>query len=75
MPLPLLIDDCFATSDDERTRAGMRMLLESLSRKHQIVLVTCHRRRYQDLAALDPDSVRRARAVAGSQSPVAAIEA
>ena len=75
VPLPLLIDDCFATSDDERTRAGMRMLLESLSRKHQIVLVTCHRRRYQDLAALDPDLYAERVQWLDLQSPVAAIEA
>lgn len=56
--LPLLIDDCFATSDDERTRAGMKLLLEHLSREHQIVLATCHRTRYQALAALDPELYR-----------------
>ena len=51
--LPLLVDDCFATSDDERARAGMRLLLETFSRQHQIVLVSCHRQRYRALASLD----------------------
>ncbi len=53
--LPLLIDDCFATSDDERARAGMNLLIEHLSKQHQIVLVTCHRGRHEALAALDPE--------------------
>jgi len=54
-PLPLLVDDCFATSDDERTRAGMRLLIEHFAHRHQILFVTCHRRRYAELASLDPD--------------------
>jgi len=54
-PLPLLVDDCFATSDDERTRAGMRLLIEHFAHKHQILFVTCHRRRYAELASLDPE--------------------
>jgi len=52
-PLPLLIDDAFATSDDERARAGMRMLLEHLSKQHQIILVTCHRKRHEAFAVQD----------------------
>jgi len=54
-PLPLLLDDVFATSDDERARGGMRLLIEHFSREHQIVLVTCHRKRYEALAALEPE--------------------
>jgi DNA repair exonuclease SbcCD ATPase subunit len=54
-PLPLLIDDVFATSDDDRARAGMRLLIEHFSRHHQIIVVTCHRHRHETLAALDPD--------------------
>ncbi|OGF16618.1 MAG: hypothetical protein A2W00_02170 [Candidatus Eisenbacteria bacterium RBG_16_71_46] len=53
--LPLLIDDAFATSDDERARAGMRLLIEHLAKQHQIVVVTCHRKRHEALAALDPE--------------------
>ena len=54
-PLPLLIDDVFATSDDERTRAGMRMLLEHFGQRHQIVVVSCHRVRLETLSKLDPE--------------------
>ena len=58
LPLPFLVDDAFATSDDERARAGMKLLLEHFSKRHQIVMVTCHRKRYETLAALDPDLYR-----------------
>ena len=56
--LPLLIDDCFITSDDDRARAGMKLLLEQVSREHQVILVTCHRRRFESLAAMDSDLYR-----------------
>jgi DNA repair exonuclease SbcCD ATPase subunit len=54
-PAPLLIDDAFASSDDERARAGMKLLLEHFAPRHQIILVTCHRKRHEAFAALDPD--------------------
>ncbi|MBI5708835.1 MAG: AAA family ATPase [Candidatus Eisenbacteria bacterium] len=54
-PLPLLMDDVFATSDDERARAGMRLLIEYFARQHQVILATCHRHRHEKLAALDPE--------------------
>lgn len=54
-PLPLLCDDVFANSDDERARAGMRLLIEQLARDHQVIVLTCHRHRHEHLAALDPD--------------------
>jgi hypothetical protein len=53
--LPFLIDDAFSNSDDERARAGMKLLLEHFSKRHQIVIVTCHRKRHEALAALDPE--------------------
>jgi DNA repair exonuclease SbcCD ATPase subunit len=54
-PLPLLLDDVFANSDDERTRAGMRVLAGTLARDHQVIMMTCHRHRHEHLASLDPD--------------------
>jgi DNA repair exonuclease SbcCD ATPase subunit len=53
--LPLLVDDPFTTSDDDRARAGFKLLIESLSAHHQIVMVTCHRHRLDHLAQLDPE--------------------
>uniref|UniRef100_A0A832IC75 Rad50/SbcC-type AAA domain-containing protein n=1 Tax=Eiseniibacteriota bacterium TaxID=2212470 RepID=A0A832IC75_UNCEI len=52
-PLPLLLDDPFATSDDDRARAGMRLLIERLSAEHQIVIATCHRGRHRAMADAD----------------------
>jgi uncharacterized protein YhaN len=54
-PLPLLIDDVFATSDDERARAGMRLLVEHFGQRHQIVVVSCHRVRLEELSKLDSE--------------------
>jgi DNA repair exonuclease SbcCD ATPase subunit len=57
-PLPLLLDDVFATSDDSRLRAGMRALIESFGAGHQLLITTCHRSRMQELQRLDPDLFR-----------------
>ena len=57
-PLPLLLDDVFATSDDLRLRAGMRALIESFGAGHQLLLTTCHRGRMRDLQRLDPELYR-----------------
>ena len=51
-PLPFLLDDVFVTSDDERARSGMRLLIE-LATTHQVVLLTCHRRRFDMMAEVD----------------------
>jgi DNA repair exonuclease SbcCD ATPase subunit len=53
-PLPLLIDDCFATSDDARLLAGMRALVEGFGAAHQVIVVTCHRGRHQELQRVEP---------------------
>jgi hypothetical protein len=57
-PLPLLLDDVFATSDDQRLRAGMRALIESFGAGHQLLLTTCHRSRMLELQRLDPELYR-----------------
>jgi hypothetical protein len=51
--LPFLLDDVFVTSDDERVRSAMRLLIEVFSVEHQVILITCHRRRFEALAELD----------------------
>jgi uncharacterized protein YhaN len=55
VPVPLLVDDAFATSDDERARVGMRLLLEHVSRQHQVIFVTCHRQRCMSFAEREPE--------------------
>jgi chromosome segregation protein len=51
--LPLLVDDAFATSDDTRARAGMKLLIEHFSKQHQVIVVTCHRQRHESFAEKD----------------------
>ena len=57
-PLPLLLDDVFATSDDQRLRAGMRALIEGFGAGHQLLITTCHRSRVQELQRADADLYR-----------------
>lgn len=55
-PLPLLLDDAFATSDDARLEKGMRTLVEGFGAGHQVIVVTCHRGRHQELRTRDPET-------------------
>jgi uncharacterized protein YhaN len=52
--LPLVLDDPFATSDDERAEAGLRFLADRLIGDHQILLLTCHRSRAEEMRRRDP---------------------
>jgi DNA repair exonuclease SbcCD ATPase subunit len=53
--LPLLIDDAFASSDDARTRAAMELLVGTFAAQHQVIVVTCHRGRFEALAESVPE--------------------
>jgi DNA repair exonuclease SbcCD ATPase subunit len=53
-PIPLLLDDVFASSDDERARAGAALLAAAVTTGHQVVMLTCHRGRYRSM--LDSDA-------------------
>lgn len=52
--LPLVLDDPFATSDDERAESGLRFLADRLSGEHQIILLSCHRSRAEAVRHGDP---------------------
>jgi DNA repair exonuclease SbcCD ATPase subunit len=54
-PAPFLLDDVFATCDDTRTHAGMKLLVDLAARGHQVILLTCHRARFQSFAQQDPE--------------------
>ncbi|HUK63850.1 MAG TPA: hypothetical protein VLV15_10960, partial [Dongiaceae bacterium] len=56
--LPVLLDDVFATSDDRRALAGLKLLLGDYGKRHQVVLLSCHRRRFESMAASEPDLFR-----------------
>lgn len=58
-PLPLILDDPFVNFDDERFRAAVCFLGERVQTRktngQQIILLSCHRRRFQWLRAEDPE--------------------
>ncbi len=47
--LPLILDEPFAHADDERFLRAMQFLTGSLSEKHQIIVLSCHRKRHLDI--------------------------
>ena len=48
MRMPVILDDPFATSDDERFLSGMRFLCREFRKNHQLIILTCHRLRHVD---------------------------
>lgn len=70
--LPLLVDDAFSSSDDERTRAAMKLLVEHFAAKHQVIVATCHRERFERIAEREPSlgeaKVRRVSLTEGSRA-------
>lgn len=56
--LPLALDEPFAHWDDERFIEGMRFL-DRLSPTHQVILLSCHRWRYEHLQATNPELANR----------------
>lgn len=56
--LPLLADDVFATSDDDRLRTGLRALIDSAAAGHQVLYATCHRSRLVSLQQSAPEWFR-----------------
>jgi DNA repair exonuclease SbcCD ATPase subunit len=53
-PLPIILDDPFITSDDNKFEAGMKFILEQVSPRHQVIVLTCHRQRHQWLIDKNP---------------------
>ncbi len=47
--LPVILDDPFATSDDERFLSGMAFICREFRKRHQVIVLTCHRQRHSDL--------------------------
>jgi DNA repair exonuclease SbcCD ATPase subunit len=47
--LPVILDDPFATSDDDRFLSGMTFLSREYRRNHQVIILTCHRQRHAAL--------------------------
>ncbi|MBA3856069.1 MAG: hypothetical protein C0507_04085, partial [Cyanobacteria bacterium PR.3.49] len=49
-PLPIVLDEPFSESDDERFLRIMEFVVDVLTRDHQVIIFSCHRQRHQWLA-------------------------
>jgi uncharacterized protein YhaN len=54
LALPVVFDEPFLTSDDDRFARGFRVLAEKVSPRHQVLVLSCHRGRHERLRDLDP---------------------
>jgi DNA repair exonuclease SbcCD ATPase subunit len=53
--LPLVLDDPFSASDDERAEGALRFLADRMIGEHQIFVLTCHRSRLEEMKRRDPE--------------------
>lgn len=53
--LPLILDDPFASFDDERFASAMSLLVDRFGRRHQVILFTCHEARHRAWQDLNPE--------------------
>lgn len=51
--LPVFLDDCFASLDDDRVRIALEFLAEYTKNGRQIVFFTCHGREFKILSSLE----------------------
>jgi uncharacterized protein YhaN len=56
--VPLILDDPFVTSDDDRFRSAMRFLVEEVARAHQVIVTSCHVSRHRALLLDGPEGLR-----------------
>jgi uncharacterized protein YhaN len=45
--LPMILDEPFANTDDERFLEAVKFLVNDISRRHQVIMLTCHRKRHE----------------------------
>lgn len=45
--MPLILDDPFASFDDQRFAGAMSMLIDKFAKRHQIVILSCHETRHR----------------------------
>ncbi|HEY3174300.1 MAG TPA: AAA family ATPase [Candidatus Polarisedimenticolia bacterium] len=53
--LPFILDDPLATFDDERFERAMEFLLDTIARRHQVVILSCHEVRHRRWLESSPD--------------------
>lgn len=56
-PLPIILDDCFMSLDDERARCALEFLVKYSSSGRQMIFLTCHGREFRILSAFDKVNV------------------
>ncbi len=48
--IPIILDEPMSSTDDEKFLTGMRYILNELSRRHQVLLMSCHQERHNWLS-------------------------
>ncbi len=54
-PLPILLDEPLSSVDDEKFLSSMRFFLETLSNRHQVLILSCHEERHRWLKEQIPE--------------------
>ena len=54
-PIPVILDEPLAAVDDDKFVSGMAFFMNTLSRKHQVLIMSCHAERHRWLAERMPD--------------------
>ena len=49
-PIPIILDDPLIAADDERFRSGFAYLAGELPRRHQVIILSCHKSRHARLS-------------------------
>ncbi|HZE88841.1 MAG TPA: hypothetical protein VE404_04790, partial [Verrucomicrobiae bacterium] len=68
--LPLILDDPFATFDDERFARAMEVIIDRFGRRHQVILLSCHESRHRAWQEREPERFAERVRVMALQSPV-----
>ncbi|WP_353683400.1 AAA family ATPase [Thermodesulfovibrio sp. 3907-1M] len=53
--IPLILDEPFAHSDDERFIRGMKYLIQEIAKSNQVIILSCHQNRLNLLKELEGD--------------------
>ncbi len=56
--LPVVLDEPLVTADDAKFLNGMRFFMNSLSQKHQVLIMSCHEKRHEWLEEKEPAMFR-----------------
>jgi uncharacterized protein YhaN len=68
--LPLILDDPFATFDDERFARAMGLIIDKFGRRHQVILLSCHEARHRAWQEREPERFAERVRVMSLQAPV-----